>query len=118
MSVVLYRYAILAYSPHPEEDAAFPLAVMCVPSQPESDCGAMFVVDGWVHAVNASHRSYIEETLREWKDCMQDSLESTFLQVTDLSIGPVRTLKTGECDEQELRSLYNVLLSPSPLRIA
>jgi hypothetical protein len=118
VSPLLYRYALIAYSPRPEEDATIPLAVVCVPSQSEEDRGVIFVANDWTGAVAASHRSYIEETLRDWTERIGSSHQLTFLQLMDLSIGPIRTLKTGECDERDLEMVSNAFLSSSCLRIA
>jgi hypothetical protein len=112
VSLLLYKYALLAYSPYPEEDASIPLAAVCVPSQPDKGRGAIFVASGWGSAVRANHFSYIEETLRDWAERIDDTHQLTFLRLTDLSIGPIRTLKTGECEEGELEFVSNAFLHP------
>jgi hypothetical protein len=112
----MYKYAVLGYAPHPEDDAAFPLVVASIPSSAGLDW-ALFVSQGWAQAVDLSHRCYIEEVLREWTHGMRHSCRSTFLRLTELSVGPIRTLATGECDEQGLHNLRQVMLSSCPLRI-
>jgi hypothetical protein len=115
---MLYQYAVLAYSPHAEEPATFPLALISVPSP----CGefqvAAFVVDGWSQLVNESHRSYIEETLRDLTSSLRSTREGMFAQMIDLSVGPIRTLKHGQCDKEELQRLCGITLRPAHLRIA
>ena len=105
-----YRYALLAYAARPDEDASSPIAVACVASDAAAHTLALFVRDDWEKHVSESHRDYIQAIFEEWANVAESNLAELLPIVLEMSVGPIRTVADGECDEEELNVRVDTFL--------
>jgi hypothetical protein len=92
----------LAYAGSPNEEPSFPIAVVCVPLDPTLPGATLFVKDDWERHVREVHQSYIQDSFVDWLHLMESNVRAILPQITDLSVGPIRTVGDGECDEEEM----------------
>jgi hypothetical protein len=87
---------------------------------PNSTAGdfALFIKTDWEHQVSDGHRDYIEDTFQEWAKVMARDSRELLPLMLELSVGPLRTLEDGECDEQELITHVEAFLSGRYRRFA
>ena len=93
---------LIAYAERPEAEAAFSMAAVCVPLDSRIGNAALFIRRDWEEHVRESHREYIESTFRDWKQLLDASPGVIPPRLGDLSVGPLRTVGDGECEEQDL----------------
>jgi hypothetical protein len=93
---------LLAYAEGPYEEAPFPIAAVCVPFSSEAGNAVLFVGNDWEKTVKDNHRNYIEDSLQDWANWMENHPGMIPPNMLDLSVGPFRTVRDGECDEQDL----------------
>lgn len=102
---------LFAYARGPHEDVSFPIAAVCVPSGTEAGNRVIFVGNDWEKTVNDKHRNYIEDSLQDWASWMESQPGMIPPNVLDLSVGPIRTVQEGECDEQHLSAVIEAFFA-------
>ena len=108
---MIYRYVLFAYAGGPHEDVSFPIAAVCVPFGSEAGNPVIFVGNDWEKTVNDNHRNYIDDSLQDWTSWMESQPGVIPPNVLDLSVGPIRTVQEGECDEQQLSAVIEAFFT-------
>jgi hypothetical protein len=81
-----------------------PLAIACVAIDAPLPNYALFMKKDWGQHVNDSHRHYIEATFEDWMKVMESNSGELPPNILELSVGPIRTVADGECDEKDLNT--------------
>ena len=95
-----YRYVLIGYAARPDVETSLPIALACV-SPREGEC-ALFLKTDWAKQVSEGHRVYVDDTFKDWLEVVKRAPEDLLTSLLGLSVGPVRTIEDGECDEREL----------------
>jgi hypothetical protein len=95
-----------------------PIAISCVGCDAAARTFALFVKDDWEKHVSESHRAYIEATFEEWANAAESKLAELLPIMTEMSVGPIRTIADSECDEEELNTTANTFLMGSYRRFS
>jgi hypothetical protein len=111
VSILRYRYILLAYAARSEEDPSLPLAVACVAFEAPSRNCELFIKKDWEQHVSDSHRDYIEATFEDWVKVMESSSGELPPHILELSVGPIRTVGDGECDKEDLNTYIESFLT-------
>lgn len=109
---------LLAYAGSPDGEPLFPIAVVCVPLDPMVSGATLFIKNDWEQNVREHHRIYLQDTFRDWLELMEIDGASIPPQIVDLSVGPLRTVAQGDCNEQETTTLVDEFLTPAHRRFA
>lgn len=76
--------------------------MVCVLLNSATGDAALFVRRDWTSYVLDKHREYIEATLSEWSESLKKNPAEILQVIAELSVGPIRMVKDGECDERNL----------------
>jgi hypothetical protein len=63
--------------------------------------------------VSKSHREYLSQMIIEFSSRSNWDLDEIFLDVMDLSVGPLRVDFRGSCDEKDLHPLLREIFNSS-----
>jgi hypothetical protein len=96
-----YGYLLLAYAERPDSESAFPIAVVSVALSSEAS-SAVFVRADWESRVAERDRDYIRSSFEDWLKLIDSNGGVIPASLLELSVGPFRSVRNGECDEQEL----------------
>lgn len=96
-----YGYVLLAYADRLESEPYFPVAVVCVALHPDAN-SALFVRTDWESQVDEKHRDYLRCSFEDWLKVLENNRGVMPPSLLELSVGPLRSVRNGGCDEQEL----------------
>lgn len=116
--ILRYQYVLLGYAASPNEESSSPIAVVCVVPGSTTGEGALFVRREWQRYVGENHLDYIGDTFDEWATLLRVNPTAMLQVVLELSVGPIRTVKDGECDEHDLVAHVEAFLQGMYRRLA
>ena len=73
--------------------------------------GALFIKSDWARCVSEKHREYVKATFEEWLNVMESNPTTIPPFMLELSVGPLRTVEDGECDQEELTAHIEAFLT-------
>jgi hypothetical protein len=73
--------------------------------------GALFIKSDWERCVSEKHREYVKATFEEWVNVMESNPTTIPPFMLELSVGPLRTVEDGECDQEELTAHIEAFLT-------
>ena len=95
----------------PDESVSLPIAVACVMPNDATPNGALFIKSDWERCVSEKHREYVKATFEEWVNVMESNPTTIPPFMLELSVGPLRTVEDGECDQEELTAHIEAFLT-------
>lgn len=97
-----YGYVLLAYAKGADGGSLLPIVAVCVSLEPSAGRSAVFVRADWQKQVDEKYRDYMSASFEDWIDSIESGSGMPPPLLVNLSIGPLRTIQHGECEEQEL----------------
>lgn len=111
-----YGYVFLAYAKGADGGSLLPITAVCVSLEPPAGRSAVFVRADWERQVDDRFRDYICGSFEDWVESIESSPGMLPPLLLDLSVGPLRTIQHGECEEQELAERIEAFLQAAYLR--
>jgi hypothetical protein len=75
----------------------------------------LFIRPQWDDGMEAEHRDYLIELMKDWSKTPSEGIPSLLEQLSELSIGPLRTIESGILDQKERDRLISHVLSGADL---
>lgn len=97
---------LLAYAEQAVAETHLPIALLCLPLGLQMPQVTFWVFSNWKRVVRPDHAFYLEGVFHEIVSQLKaNPCNESAWRLADLSMGPIRSIKTGECSQQEMESL-------------
>lgn len=113
MVEVLCSYVLLKYSPTVRSEAGLPCLVVVFRQQGNVDGKGFLEVIAlkeWPEEISREHREYLDALIEDWKSKPPSEAATLFKYLSNLTIGPLRSVHTDQCSPSELRKIVSRFL--------
>lgn len=111
-----HNYLLLSYAPSVLAEATTPCLVVVKEISPlhplrPSPQLKVYSAPAWPEAISEEHREYITAVMEDVGQTKPGEADAVFTQLSEMSLGPLRAVKSGSCDSAELETLLHNFLA-------